>query len=373
MLTTINFGVVRGKKERRKHKATASTNNNDEKKMAKKSGKKKESDLAINITIKNHVLFKKVITAMMKLIPSLNLHFDEKGIRVAAMDAATVSMVGLHLVPSFFDVYEIDEPRVVGLNLESVAKIFKHIKKDVHIAHIQMYKSDESTVLFGYKHVKTGETCQFSVTCMLIDTEFREPDSHESGIVLDMPSGYFKERISMLALAGDTIDFLSEEEGVVKIRGTSATQAEIKSAEIELKSNKEVAFDEVDEDDGDDGGGKSSRRNRKDIKESKDYIKVRKCKKMTVSYSQKYISIIADAATCASRILISCSRGNPLVASFCINGDSMMQIFLAPKFDENGEDDENGGDDENVKEEEEGEQQDEEGNVAEDDEDDMQE
>lgn len=67
---------------------------------------------------------KKIIDAIKELVTDAKFECTASGISLQAMDAAHVSLVALLLRADGFETYRCDRNLTLGLNLESVAKVF---------------------------------------------------------------------------------------------------------------------------------------------------------------------------------------------------------------------------------------------------------
>merc|ERR1719253_491517 len=71
------------------------------------------------------VLFKKVVEAIRELCTEVNLECSHEGIVLQAMDSSHVSLVHLHFKELAFERFRVDRMKVLGVNMDSLARIFK--------------------------------------------------------------------------------------------------------------------------------------------------------------------------------------------------------------------------------------------------------
>merc|ERR1712217_1008065 len=71
------------------------------------------------------VLLKKVVDAMKDLCKDVNFDCSEKGIQVQSMDSSHVALVSLLLRECAFADFKCDRPTSLGMNVDSLSKVFK--------------------------------------------------------------------------------------------------------------------------------------------------------------------------------------------------------------------------------------------------------
>merc|ERR1712187_959526 len=81
--------------------------------------------MVLEAQLQQAVLLKKVVDAMKDLCKDINFDCSEKGLQVQSMDSSHVALVSLMLRESAFAEYKCDRPASLGMNVDSVSKIFK--------------------------------------------------------------------------------------------------------------------------------------------------------------------------------------------------------------------------------------------------------
>lgn len=79
-------------------------------------------------TIKDVIVFKKIIDSLSSLVSEVNLEATSNCISLQAMDSAHVSLVSLKMKEEGFEEYRCDKNTILGLNLVDFGKVLKLAK-----------------------------------------------------------------------------------------------------------------------------------------------------------------------------------------------------------------------------------------------------
>jgi proliferating cell nuclear antigen len=157
-------------------------------------------------------LFKKILDAIKDMVKEGNFHCKPNGMMFQGMDSAHVALVSLLLNKHGFDMYRCERNRVLGLNIESLSKIFKSAQNsDIFTMHWE----DESDVAsFLFEDAGQTKHSVYNLKLLDIDEEMLGiPDTKYSCIVR-MPSAEFKKICTNLSNIGDTLKISVKKEGI---------------------------------------------------------------------------------------------------------------------------------------------------------------
>ncbi|MFQ6050667.1 MAG: proliferating cell nuclear antigen (pcna) [Candidatus Hydrothermarchaeota archaeon] len=154
------------------------------------------------IDINDIKTFRLVIDAISQIIDEGAFHITEEGIKVRAMDPPHVAMIMLDLHKEAFDKYEIDEERVIGLDLERLKTILRRAQPE----DLLKIESDEKKNLFTLTFEGASRR---SFTLPLLDmpeSEFKVPNLEFDAFV-EIRSEVLKNAINDARIVGDLLVF----------------------------------------------------------------------------------------------------------------------------------------------------------------------
>jgi len=113
------------------------------------------------------------------------------GISLQAMDSSHVALVSLNLSMEGFDVYRADTNMILGLNINSLAKVMKLSGNDDSVT--LSAEQDGSTMKIVFENEKTGRVTTFSLNLITIDSEHLAiPQTEYSSLVTINSNEYSK-------------------------------------------------------------------------------------------------------------------------------------------------------------------------------------
>ena len=151
-------------------------------------------------------VLKTVTRAVVALVSEARMHFLEKGLHSRAVDPANVAMVSVDVPKDSFEVYNIDEEKTIGVDMDRVFDISKSISaKDL----VELSVQDESTL-----KIKFGSV-EYKVALIDPSAIRKEPKIPElelpAKIVID--AGEFKKAIAAADKISDHVVFRSDRDG----------------------------------------------------------------------------------------------------------------------------------------------------------------
>merc|ERR1712125_302743 len=171
---------------------------------------------------------KKVVDAMKDLCKEVNFDCSEEGLQVQSMDSSHVALVSLMLRESAFADFKCDRPTSLGMNIESLAKIFKMCGPSDSLK--LRYANDADTLNFQCESSDDDRIADFDLKLMQIESEHMEIPEQHYKVVVKMPSGEFQKICRDLKEFGETMQVSASKEG---IRFT--VQGDVGSGNVMLK------------------------------------------------------------------------------------------------------------------------------------------
>merc|ERR1712124_87806 len=126
------------------------------------------------------VLLKKVVDAMKELCKDVNFDCSEKGLQVQSMDSSHVALVSLLLRESAFSDFKCDRATSLGMNVDSLGKIFKMCGPTDSLK--LRWQNDADTVNFQCESGEDDRIADFELKLMQIESEHMEIPASKDGI-----------------------------------------------------------------------------------------------------------------------------------------------------------------------------------------------
>ncbi|MCS7121356.1 MAG: DNA polymerase sliding clamp [Archaeoglobaceae archaeon] len=162
--------------------------------------------------IMNGEVLKTVAKAITALVSEARIHFLNQGMHSRAVDPANVAMVIVDVPRESFEVYNVDEEKVIGVDVDRIYDISKSIKgKDL----VELLLSEtELKIKFG--------SVEYSVSLIdpsAIRKEPRIPEL-ELPVKVVMDAGEFKKAVTAADKISDHVIFRSDKTGfIVEAKG----------------------------------------------------------------------------------------------------------------------------------------------------------
>jgi len=247
---------------------------------------------------------KKIIEAIRELCKEVNLDVSDTGVQLQAMDSSHVALVSMHLKPALFVDYRADRKIVLGMSMESVAKILKICGNDDSV--MLRAEDDSDQIAFVFENEKDDRISDFELKLLDIDSEHMGiPGDQTYECVVKMPSAEFQKIMRDLKEFGDAVQISGSKDGVkFSVQGDiGAGNVTVKPREAE-KESESVAIACED--------------------------------KVEAAFALRYLNFFAKATPLSDTVTLSISREQPLIAEFDV-GDKdggHLRFYLAPKIDE---------------------------------------
>jgi proliferating cell nuclear antigen len=225
---------------------------------------------------------------------NINLKMEKDHFFIQGMDSSHVSVYELNMVNSWFDKYDIDETRVIGLNVNIFYKIL-NIRDDSQV--IKMIFNEDTIDIELTGENKNVYDKFFTMPMIDVDTEELGIPDNDYSLVFSMESKRFKLLIDQFSNFGEDIEFSYNEEQL-KVLSNNTTEG---SMEINIKLD-DMESCEVEED-----------------------------LEFRCSFSLKQISYMAQFFKLTSDLHIHISEDMPFKLLYNLGDENYLRFFLAPK------------------------------------------
>ena len=159
------------------------------------------------------------------------VEISEEGIVLRAMDPANVAMVSLKIAKSAFDTFELDEKKVIGVNMERFVQVLKRAKRNV----IMGLKVDEGKLTVSYLGAGVRK---FSIPLLALESGPRPEPNLNFTVKAVVDSGVLKEAIEDAKVVSDSIVFEARENELRLV-----AQGDL--GEVETVMRKEEGLEEI--------------------------------------------------------------------------------------------------------------------------------
>merc|ERR1712157_302000 len=184
--------------------------------------------MALEAHLQQAVLLKKVVDAMKDLCKDVNFDCSEKGLQVQSMDSSHVALVSLLLRESAFADFKCDRPTSLGMNVDSLGKIFKMCGPNDSLK--LRWQNDADTLNFQCEGADDDRIADFDLKLMQIESEHMEIPEQHYKVVARLPSGEFQKICKDLKEFGETMQMSASKEGI-----KFSVQGDVGSGNVMLK------------------------------------------------------------------------------------------------------------------------------------------
>merc|ERR1712205_276928 len=153
------------------------------------------------------VLLKKVVDAMKDLCKDVNFDCSEKGLQVQSMDSSHVALVPLLLRESAFSEFKCDRATSLGMNVDSLGKIFKMCGPTDSLK--LRWQNDADTVNFQCESGQDDRIADFTLKLMQM-----EIPEQQYKVVAKLPSAEFFKVCRDLKEFGETMQIQASKDGI---------------------------------------------------------------------------------------------------------------------------------------------------------------
>merc|ERR1712232_754405 len=259
--------------------------------------------MVLQAQLQQAVLFKKVVDAMKDLCKEVNFDCSEKGLQVQSMDSSHVALVSLMLRESAFADFKCDRPTSLGMNIESLGKIFKMCGPNDSLK--LAYQNDADTLNFQCESSDDDRIADFDLKLMQIESEHMEIPEQQYKVVVKMPSGEFQKICRDLKEFGETMTLTATKEGL-----KFSVAGDVGSGNVFIKPRESAKPEER--------------------------VHVTVHENVTSNFALRYLVNFSKAAPLCGAVELRLGPDAPLLVKYELEkaDNGYMQFYLAPKIDE---------------------------------------
>jgi len=260
--------------------------------------------MVLDAQLQQASLLKKVVDAMKDLCKDVNFDCTEKGLQVQSMDSSHVALVSLLLRESAFADFKCDRPTSLGMNVDSLSKIFKICGPQDSLK--LKWENDADILNFQCESNADDRIADFDLKLMQIESEHMEIPEQQYKVVARLPSSEFQKICKDLKEFGETMQVSASKEGI----------------------KFSVA--------GDVGSGNVMLKPRDDAEKPEDKVTLTVHEPVTATFALRYLVNFSKAAPLCGTVELGLGPDAPLLVKYDLEkaDNGHIQFYLAPKIDE---------------------------------------
>merc|ERR1712056_90090 len=163
--------------------------------------------MVLEAQLQQAVLLKKVVDAMKDLCKDVNFDCSEKGIQVQSMDSSHVALVSPLLRECAFADFKCDRPTSLGMNVDSLSKVFKICGPNDSLK--LKWQNDADTLNFQCENSEDDRIADFDLKLMHM-----EIPEQQYKVVAKLPSSEFQKFCRDLKEFGETRQIQASKDGI---------------------------------------------------------------------------------------------------------------------------------------------------------------
>merc|ERR1711897_129464 len=259
--------------------------------------------MVLEAQLQQAALLKKVVEAMKDLCKDVNFDCSEKGIQVQSMDSSHVALVSLLLRECAFVDFKCDRPTSLGMNVESLSKVFKICGPSDSLK--LKWQNDADIINFQCENNEDDRIADFDLKLMQIESEHMEIPEQQYKVVVKLPSSEFLKVCRDLKEFGETMQIQASKDGI-----RFSVQGDIGTGNVLLKP--------------------------RESEKPEERVSLTVHESVTATFALRYLVTFAKAAPLSSTVELVLGPDSPLSVKYELeNADNgYMQFYLAPKIDE---------------------------------------
>merc|ERR1712076_281338 len=218
-------------------------------------------------------------------------------------DSSHVALVSLLLRESAFTDFKCDRATSLGMNVESLAKIFKMCGPNDSLK--LRYQSDADTLNFQCESSDDDRIADFDLKLMQIESEHMEIPEQQYKVVAKLPSAEFQKICRDLKEFGETMQMSASKEGI-----KFSVAGDVGSGNVMLKP--------------------------REAEKPEEKVTLTVHEPVTATFALRYLVNFAKAAPLCGVVELGLGPDAPLLVKYDLeSGDNgFMEFYLAPKIDE---------------------------------------
>jgi len=240
---------------------------------------------------------------MKDLCKDVNFDVSEKGMQVQSMDSSHVALVSLMLRESAFTEYKCDRPTSLGMNVDSLGKVFKMFGPTDSLK--LSWQNDADTITFQCESTDDDRVADFNLKLMQIESEHMEIPEQQYKVVIKMPSQEFQKVCKDLKEFGETMQINANKEGI-----RFSVNGDLGAANVMLKPRESDKPEEA--------------------------VQLTVHEPVTATFALRYLVTFSKAAPLCGVVELGLGVDSPLLVKYDLESSEKghMQFYLAPKIDD---------------------------------------
>ena len=268
------------------------------------------------------VIIKKLFEVIKKFIKETNLFISNDGIKISSTDITKQSFTYIKLDKDKFDIFEIDKPRVLGLNLGILYKVIKSSTRNDTITLYINEGQEEILHVELYDHY-LSKTKTFKIPILELDDIDTNIKKKTYNNIINISTKQFQQVIKdIILIEGKIIDIMSINKEVI---------FSCKDGIVEFEVILGEPIDEIHEDkSGEDSLLDVRRNHRTDLI---DFTKVDSEETMIQgSFKVCYFTDIIKASYLCDNMNILMSNDTPLILEYFVGELGVLLLELRPIY-----------------------------------------
>merc|ERR1739848_918587 len=228
---------------------------------------------------------------------------SEKGLQVQSMDSSHVALVSLLLRESAFADFKCDRTMSLGMNIDSLAKIFKMCGQSDSLK--LRWQNDADTVNFQCESSEEDRIADFDLKLMQIESEHMEIPEQHYKVVAKLHSSEFQNICRDLKEFGETMQVSASKEGL-----RFSVQGDVGTGNVMLKP--------------------------RESEKEEERVSLTVHEPVTTTFALRYLANFSKAAPLCGSVELSLGPDSPLSVKYDLekSDNGHLQFYLAPKIDE---------------------------------------
>merc|ERR1712183_1005390 len=225
------------------------------------------------------------------------------GIQVQSMDSSHVALVSLLLRECAFADFKCDRPASLGMNVDSLSKIFKICGPNDSLK--LKWQNDADTMGFQCEGGEQDRISDFDLKLMQIESEHMEIPEQQYKVVAKLPATEFQKVCRDLKEFGETMQVSASKEGI-----KFSVQGDVGTGNVMLKP--------------------------RESEKPEDRVTLTVHEPVTATFALRYLVTFAKAAPLCPTVELGLGPDSPLLVRYDLEkvDNGFMQFYLAPKIDE---------------------------------------
>merc|ERR1712207_46537 len=233
----------------------------------------------------------------------VNFDCSEKGLQGQSMDSSHVALVSLMLRESAFSDFKCDRATSLGMNVDSLGKIFKMCGPTDSLK--LRWQNDADVVSFQCESGEDDRIADFELKLMQIESEHMEIPEQHYKVVARLPSAEFQKICRDLKEFGETMQVKAGKDGI-----TFSVQGDLGAGNVMLKP--------------------------RESENPEERVTLKVDEPVTATFALRYLGNFSKAAPLCGAVELGLGPDAPLLVKYDLENseNGHMQFYLAPKIDE---------------------------------------